>query len=298
MTFDDAIAQFSAYQLTAGGRARATVDAYARDLEQFAALTGVGQLNALDKLAVLNWLNQLATLELSGRSRARKLSALRSFCAWAQEYGLLEADPVPREVAAPRALYLPHALSEAEVLAVLNAILPPAGLPGPEALRDKAIIETLYASGMRVSELTGLSLLDLHLGEGFALVTGKGAKQRLVPLGQYALEALQAYLSDARTALCPRAASYDAVFLTRRGPISRSQVFRLVQKYALLAGVTAHVSPHTFRHSCASHMLAHGADLRLVQELLGHANLATTEIYTHIEKSRLRAVYDATHPLA
>lgn len=298
MLFDDAIAQFSAYLLTAGGRARATVDAYARDLEQFTELTGVRQLDALDKLAVLNWLNQLATLELSGRSRARKLSALRSFCGWAQEYGHLAGDPVPAEVLAPRALYLPHALTEAEVLAILNAAAPPAGAFDPEALRDYAMIETLYASGMRVSELTGLSLLDLHLGEGFALVTGKGSKQRLVPLGQYALEALQAYLGHARAALCPRAGSLSEVFLTRRGPISRSQVFRLVQKYALLAGVKSHVSPHTFRHSCASHMLAHGADLRLVQELLGHANLATTEIYTHIEKSRLRQVYDATHPLA
>jgi integrase/recombinase XerD len=296
--FDDAIAQFSAYLLTAGGRARATVDAYSRDLEQFAQLTGVGQLGALDKLAVLNWLNQLAGLELAGRSRARKLSALRSFCAWAQEYGLLDYDPVPQEVSSPRALYLPHALSEVEVLAILAAVAPAAGLPGAEALRDRAIIETLYASGMRVSELTGLSLLDLHLGEGFALVTGKGAKQRLVPLGQYSREALQAYIGEARGVLCPRAASLSAVFLTRRGQISRSQVFRLVQKYALLAGVSAQVSPHTFRHSCASHMLAHGADLRLVQELLGHANLATTEIYTHIEKSRLRQVYDATHPLA
>jgi integrase/recombinase XerD len=296
--FDDAVAQFSAYLLTAGGRARATVDAYARDLEQFAALTGAGRLEALDKLAVLSWLNKLGELELAARSRSRKLSALRGFCAWAQEYGLLERDPVPAEISAPRALYLPHALSEAEVLAIIEAATPPAGVLDPEALRDKAMLETLYAGGIRVSELTGLGLLELHIGEGFALVTGKGSKQRLVPLGQYAIEALQAYLDTARGALCPRAASLSAVFLTRRGPISRSQVFRLVVKYAQLAGVQAQVSPHTFRHSCASHMLAHGADLRLVQELLGHANLATTEIYTHIEKSRLRQVYDATHPLA
>lgn len=298
MLFDDAVAQFSAYLLTAGGRARATVDAYARDLEQFAALTGLGQMETLDKLAVLAWLNKLSELELAARSRSRKLSALRSFCSWAQEYGHLAQDPIPAEISAPRALYLPHALTEAEVLAILEAVTPPGGGLDLEALRDKAMLETLYASGMRVSELTGLGLLDLHLGEGFALVTGKGSKQRLVPLGQYAIEALQAYLDHARAALYPRAGSETAVFLTRRGPISRSQVFRLVVKYAQLAGIKTQVSPHTFRHSCASHMLSHGADLRLVQELLGHANLATTEIYTHIEKSRLRQVYDQTHPLA
>jgi site-specific recombinase XerD len=298
MRFDDAVAQFAAYLLTAGGRARATVDAYGRDLEQFAELSGVGDTAALDKLAVLRWLNKLAELELAGRSRSRKLSALRSFCTWAREYGLLDADPVPREISAPRALYLPHALTEAEVLAIINAATPPEGVQDPAWLRDRAIMETLYASGMRVSELCGLELLDLHPAEGFALVTGKGSKQRLVPLGQYALEALAAYLELGRGVLCERAGMHAEVFLTRRGPVSRSQVFRLVQKYAQLAGVTAHVSPHTFRHSCASHMLAHGADLRLVQELLGHANLATTEIYTHIEKSRLRQVYDATHPLA
>lgn len=298
MLFDDAVAQFSAYQLTAGGRARATVDAYARDLEQLGASLGLGTLEALDRTAVLRWLNHLAELELAARSRSRKLSALRSFCAWAQEYGLLQHNPVPAEITAPRALYLPHALTEAEVLAILNAAGPATGVPDPAALRDKAILETLYASGMRVSELTGLGLLDLHLGEGFALVTGKGSKQRLVPLGQYAIDALQAYLDRGRGALCPRAGGETTVFLTRRGPVSRSQVFRLVVKYAQLAGIRAQVSPHTFRHSCASHMLAHGADLRLVQELLGHANLATTEIYTHIEKSRLRQVYDQTHPLA
>ena len=130
------------------------------------------------------------------------------------------------------------------------------------------------------------------------MVTGKGSKQRLVPLGQYALDSLRRYLEDGRGALCPRAHSCDEVFLTRRGPISRSQVFRLVKKYAALAGVKSAVSPHTFRHSCASHLLAHGADLRLVQELLGHASLATTEVYTHIERTRMREVYDACHPLA
>jgi integrase/recombinase XerD len=302
MLFDDAAAQFAAYQLTARGRSRATVDSYATDLEQFAQLTGVGRLADLNRDAVIRWLGRLAEAELAPRSRARKLSALRSFIGWAREYNLLSADPLPREIGTPRSLYLPHALSEEEVGAILAATeLSPARstpLTAATLLRDRAIIEVLYASGMRVSELTGLTLLDLHLGEGFAMVTGKGSKQRLVPLGQWAIDALTTYMGTARGTLCRRSGSCVEVFLSQRGPISRSQVFRIIKHYAALAGVKGKVSPHTFRHSCASHLLARGADLRLVQELLGHAALTTTQVYTHIEKSRLRKVYDECHPLA
>ncbi len=288
-----ALDRYCAYLLTARGRARATVASYRRDLEQFQALTEVKDLAQLDRAAALRWLNALSDLQLAPRSLARKLSALRGFTAWAVEYSLLERDPVPREASSPRALKLPHALTEGEVLALLKA----AGELSPAGIRDRAILEVLYASGMRVSELCGLRLDALELGEGFAVVLGKGGKQRLVPLGQCALKALRLYLDGPRSRLCPQAGRFVEVFLSQRGPVSRSQVFRIVKKYALLAQV-AKVSPHTFRHSCASHLLAHGADLRLVQELLGHASLSTTQIYTHIEKSRLRAVYDQAHPLA
>ena len=294
MIFDDAIARFAAYQLTAGGRSQATVDNYSRDLEQFAALSKTGSLSALDRKAVLRWLNGLSELELAPRSRSRKLSALRSFVGWLIEYGYLEENPIPPDIGSPQALQLPHALTEGEIEAMLHA----AEGDEPVTMRDRAIMETLYASGMRVSELTGLQLLDLQLDEGFTIVTGKGNKQRLVPLGGYAIESIQLYLGKARGLLCQRAAQYGEVFLTKRGPISRATVFRIVKKYAVAAKVKSNVSPHTFRHSCASHLLAHGADLRLVQELLGHASLSTTQIYTHIEKSRLRKVYDQTHPMA
>lgn len=294
MNLDDAIAQYATFLLTAGGRAQATVDGYSRDLEQFRELTGVGRLKQLDRAAVLRWLNALYEREFAKRSLARKLSALRGFVAWALDYGHLKDDPVPAEIALPRALYLPHALSEAEAAALIHAAL------GTDAasMRDYAMLETLYATGMRVSELTGLKLLDLHLGEGFATVTGKGGKQRVVPLGQCAIDALRRYLERARGELCPRAARHDTVFLTSRGPISRSQVFRLVKKYAALAAIKGSVSPHTLRHSCATHLLARGMDLRLVQELLGHSALATTQVYTHVEKSRLRRAYDKSHPMA
>jgi site-specific recombinase XerD len=174
----------------------------------------------------------------------------------------------------------------------------PAQLRTPEQLRDLAMFETLYASGMRVSELCGLTLGALQLGEGFAVVTGKGNKQRLTPLHGVCITALREWIEAGRAALCAQAAGSDAVFLTRRGPVSRSFVFRRVQHFAQAAGIGKAVSPHTFRHSCASHLLAHGADLRIVQELLGHSSLATTQVYTHIEKSRLRTAYDQAHPLA
>jgi integrase/recombinase XerD len=300
MTFDDASAQFAAWLLTARGRSRATVESYQRDLEQFGQLTGVGLLAKLDRSAVLRWLGELTAKGMAPSSRARKLSALRSFVSWALEYNHIDVDPIPREVSPPKSLYLPRALSEAEVQGMLGAVVAPGAqtaLGLAYALRDKAILEVLYASGMRVSELCGLKLIDLHLGEGFAMVTGKGSKQRLVPLGHYAIEALQEYFPQ-RATMCKLAHQYGEVFLSRRGPISRSQVFRIIKECAARAGIKAKVSPHTFRHSCASHMLAHGADLRLVQELLGHSALSTTQVYTHIEKSRLRKVYDASHPMA
>jgi integrase/recombinase XerD len=300
MTFSEAVAAYSAYLLLARGRSRATVASYVSDLEQFASLTAVESLAGLTRASVVAWLNAAAEREFAARSRARKLSALRSFVRWALEYGHLAADPIPSQVANPRGLYLPFALTEGEVLVLLRA----AGCEdsalalSPAELRDRALFETLYATGMRVSEACGLRLVSLQLGEGFAIVSGKGNKQRLVPLAPPAVTALQEYLEQGRGALCLQAAAHDEVFLSRRGPVSRSFVFRRVKHYAELAGLTRPVSPHTFRHSCASHMLAHGADLRFVQELLGHASLATTQIYTHIEKGRLRSVYDQCHPLA
>ena len=299
MEFSAALDRYCAYLLTARGRARSSVESYRRDLTQFAELTGVAELGQFDRDAALRWLAALGEKQLAPRSLARKLSALRGFTAWAAEYGLIERDPVPREAGAPRSMHLPHALTEGEVLKILNAadVNGPPETLDPALVRDRAILEVLYAGGMRVSELCGLRLDALQLGEGFAIVLGKGGKQRLVPLGQPAIQALQAYLAGPRARLCARAGHHAEVFLSKRGPLSRSQAFRIVKKYAALAGVP-NVSPHTFRHSCASHLLAHGADLRLVQELLGHASLSTTQIYTHIEKSRLRSVYDQAHPLA
>jgi len=294
MLLDDAIAQFAAYLLTAGGRSRATVDSYSSDLEQFAGSSGIGRLEDLDKKAILNWLKAMTEAEYASSSRSRKISALRSFINWAVEFNLIQQNPVPDSLALPKALYLPSALSQVDVKRLIDAVQGDSA----EQLRDRALLETLYASGMRVSEAAGLQMVDLYLSEGFCMVTGKGNKQRLAPLGSYALEALRDYLNNARSSVCNKADSFSEVFISRRGPISRHTIFRIVKKYASLAGIKATVSPHTLRHSCASHLLENGADLRFVQELLGHASLSTTQIYTHIDRTRLRQIYEQAHPLA
>lgn len=309
MDFAFAVEQYCAWLLAARGRSAATIAAYRRDLAQFAADAGVKSLAGLDRTSVLAWLDSAARRELAPRSRARKLSALRGFCQWALEERLITQNPLPQELGSPRALYLPKALSEAQVLAILGAVSIPTLAEGPraalaraQALRDKALLEVLYASGMRISEACGLLLDNLFLDEGFCVVTGKGNKQRLTPLGSHAIAALREYLLAGREALGRQSAARREVLLTQRGPLSRSQAFRLVKHYAALARESGAslptVSPHTLRHSCATHMLAHGADLRLVQELLGHASLSTTQVYTHVELSRLQSVYKKAHPLA
>lgn len=309
MDFALAVEQYCAWLLAARGRSPATIAAYRRDLAQFAAEAGVTSLAGLDRTAVLAWLDAAARRELAPRSRARKLSALRGICQWALEERLITQNPLPQELGSPRALYLPKALSEEQVLALLGAVaIPPlaegqrAILSRAQALRDKALLEVLYASGMRISEACGLRLDSLFLSEGFCVVTGKGNKQRLTPLGRHATAALSDYLAQGRDSLCRQSGAYQEVLLTQRGPLSRSQAFRIVKHYAALArdagASIPSVSPHTLRHSCATHMLAHGADLRLVQELLGHASLSTTQVYTHVELSRLQAAYKKAHPLA
>ena len=294
MKLDYAIDVYCARLVLVRGRSMATMKGYRSDLEQFSELAMVYEMSGLNRAAVLRWLAELDKRELSARSRARKISSLRGFIGWALEHGHLNEDPIPGELASPPSLYLPHALSESEIEAILNVA---DGLD-LASIRDRAILEMLYATGMRVSELTSLKLSDIQFSEAFAIVTGKGSKQRLVPIGAIALEALEKYINESRSRICAKAALHEEVFLSRRGPISRSTIFRIVKAHTEAAGVDQKVSPHTFRHSCASHMLARGADLRLVQEMLGHSSLSTTQIYTHVERSRMREVYDKAHPHA
>jgi len=226
----------------------------------------------------------------------RRLTVFKRFYRWCLRENLTSADPTLRMLSAKQALRVPKSMSEAQVEALLAA---PAG-DTDLGIRDRAMLELMYASGLRVSELVGLKLHHLGLSEGVLKVLGKGNKERLVPFGEVAREWLDRYLSQARGHLL-HGTSTDAVFVTSRGalaggPMTRTMFWYLVKKYALQAGITSPLSPHTLRHAFATHLLNHGADLRAVQMLLGHADISTTTIYTHVARERLKSLHAQHHP--
>ena len=228
---------------------------------------------------------------LSKRSQARLLSALKSFFDWLVLEGERPDNPCDRIDAPKLGRYLPEVLSVEEVTAILDSV----GDKTWMDLRDRAILEILYGCGLRVSEACGLQISHVYLAEGFVRVVGKGNKERLVPLGEVAADAFRAYLDVRPQAAEP--AFDDVAFLNKNGrPLSRVAIFNLVKKQALLAGVRKEISPHTFRHSFATHLIENGADLRVVQEMLGHESILTTEIYTHIDTATWQAAILAHHP--
>ena len=225
-------------------------------------------------------------------STNRRLTVFKRFFRWALRERLLDADPTLRLDAARQPLRVPKTLSEAQVEALLGA----PDVAQPLGLRDRAMLELLYASGLRVSELVGLKTVNVSFVECALRVTGKGAKERLVPFGEEALAWLQRYLAEARAVILAGQSS-DALFVTGRGgPMTRQMFWKLIKAHALRAGIVAPLSPHTLRHAFATHLLNHGADLRAVQMLLGHADISTTTIYTHVARERLKALHAAHHP--
>ena len=229
-------------------------------------------------------------------SANRRLTVFRRFFHWALREGLVQADPTLKMLAARQALRVPKTLSEAQVEALLAA----PDVQEPLGLRDRAMLELMYASGLRVSELVELKTLHVSLNESVLRVLGKGSKERLVPYGQVAGDWLVRYLRQARPVLLQQRQS-DALFVTSAGPkagsgMSRVMFWNLVKRYAVQAGITAPLSPHTLRHAFATHLLNHGADLRAVQMLLGHADISTTTIYTHVARERLRTLHAQHHP--
>ena len=216
----------------------------------------------------------------SRRSQARLLSALRSFYSWMILEGLVKENPCDRVDMPKLGRYLPDVLAEEEVFRIIDSV----DVSSWQGARDKAILEVLYGCGIRVSEAVGLKVSGLYFKEGFVRVVGKGNKERLVPLNEMAAESLKAYLD--RRPEPADSESDDIVFLNRFGrPLSRQSMFKMVKTQALLADIRKEISPHTFRHSFATHLVEHGADLRVVQEMLGHESVTTTEIYTHIDSS-------------
>ncbi len=228
----------------------------------------------------------------SSRSAARALSALKRFYRHALAGEIIAADPCAEVIAPVIGKSLPQTLSESQVERLINAPDTGAGL----GLRDRAMLETLYATGLRASEIVNLELNQLDLTAGVCRAMGKGSKERLVPLGEPAVDWLTHYLSESRAGLLGEKQS-AAVFVTRRGGAMTRQAFwRNIRRYALSAGIAAHLSPHTLRHAFATHLLNHGADLRSVQMLLGHSNLSTTQIYTHVAGTRLKSLHRRHHP--
>ena len=263
-----------------------TVEAYLGDLRDFFSRTGLdgGSVSSDD---IVGYLEKLS---ISKRSQARLLSALRSFFGWMQLEGEREDNPAENVDSPKIGRYLPQVLSVGEVDAIMDSV----NLGSWTGLRDRAILEVLYGCGLRVSEASELRISNVYLAEKFVRVTGKGDKERIVPMGDVAVNAVLAYL-EVRPE--PGENCEDILFLNSRGgALSRVSIFNLVKKQAMAAGIHKEISPHTFRHSFATHLIEGGADLRVVQEMLGHESILTTEIYTHIDASTWQRSILDNHP--
>lgn len=294
---DSLIDQYVQYMVVERYLAKNTVESYMRDLSRFLKTENISTMQDLllvDRGTIVLYLSHLQANGLSSRSLARHLVSLRQFFRYLVGERIIVSDPVEEVESSRPDKGLPRYLHEEEVRRLLDQ----PDTTTLEGLRDLAMLELLYATGLRVSELVALSLNDINLDRNFVRTTGKGKKDRFIPLGDYASEALRRYLSEARGALL-RGRSSPYCFVSRRGRLlSRQGFWKRLKAYARQAGLSPEVSPHHLRHSFATHLLEHGADLRAVQEMLGHANIATTEIYTHVLKERVRTLYDRFHPRA
>ena len=276
------------------GLAPLTLAAYRRDLSLYANWLQATQAKALDATLESDLLAFMAERHAATRATTanRRLTVFKRYFRWALREHLVGADPTLRLQAARQPLRVPKTLSEAQVEALLAA----PDVATPLGLRDRTMIELMYASGLRVSELVQARTVHLGLDEGVLRVMGKGSRERLVPFGAEAHEWLRRYLAEARAVILAGQGS-DALFVTRQGSgMSRQMFWRLIKRYALAADIRAPLSPHTLRHAFATHLLNHGADLRVVQLLLGNADIGTTTIYTHVARERLRVLHAQHHP--
>ncbi len=276
------------------GLARNSVAAYRRDLEGLARLVEGRGLAAATQDDLLLALRKMRTAGRSPRSVARWLVAVRGFYAWLAHEGEITENPAARLEPPKVWKTLPKVLDGADVERLIQA----PDRAEPRGARDAAMLEVLYATGLRASELVGLRLHDLHLDAGYLRCVGKGSKERVVPLGSVANAALRDYLASARPALLSGRRA-DAVFVSSRGtPLTRQGFWKLLKAHGRRAGIRTTLSPHVVRHSFATHLLENGADLRAVQMLLGHADISTTQIYTHVNRERLKRLYRDFHPRA
>jgi len=275
-----------------------TLAAYRRDLTALAQWLKQNAAIALDAVQESHLQAYFAARHSLSKATSanRRLTVFKRYYRWALRERIVQVDPTLRMLAAKQALRVPKTLSEDQVDALLSA----PDVNTTLGLRDKAMLELLYASGLRVSELVKLKTLHVSLNEGVLRIMGKGSKERLVPFGDMARDSLLSYMQNARSTLLG-AKQTDDLFVTASGPkagtaMSRIMFWSLIKKYAILAGITAPLSPHTLRHAFATHLLNHGADLRSVQVLLGHADISTTTIYTHVARERLKNLHAQHHP--
>ena len=278
------------------GLAANTLAAYRRDLTLYAEWLAKAQGRTITETTEADLLAYAVARHAGSKASSanRRLTVFKRFFRWALREHLTTADPTLKMSAAKAPPRMPKTLSEAQVEALLAA----PDVATPLGLRDRTMLELMYASGLRVSELVTLKSVHLSLTEGALRITGKGAKERLVPFGEEARAWLERYLADARGEILQGQTS-DALFVTARGgPMTRQMAWKLVKAHALRGGVQVPLSPHTLRHAFATHLLNHGADLRAVQMLLGHADISTTTIYTHVARERLKALHAQHHPRA
>lgn len=268
-----------------------TITNYRVDLENFKDFLHDTPVENVDYLSLRKYLAVLKENHFSARSVSRRLSALRSFFRFLIREGYIKTNPILIVSSPKQEKHLPLFLTEEEVKKLINSVIPK-DKDDEMSLRDRAILETFYSTGMRISELVKVGQRDLDFIGGIVKVLGKGRKERIVPIGEHAISAIRAYLEK-------RKKQSEMIFLNKNGRrITDRGVRNIVAKYVRAASLRLGVCPHTLRHSFATHLLNHGADLRSVQELLGHANLSTTQIYTHLTTERLKSVYDKAHPRA
>ncbi len=292
---EDALRLFLEYLAVEKGLARNTILSYARDVRKFLAFVKDGKLawNRVADETIVLFIHKESRAGLSARSLARLISALRSFFKFLVLSGFVKKDPASELTTPSTWRSLPKFLTVGEVEVLLRA----PDDKKPHGVRDRAMLEVLYGSGLRVSELASLKLAEVNLEDGFLICRGKGGKERIVPLGRSAGGAVGRYLVEVRPLVL--SGERDELFLSRRGkPFTRQGLWKLLRQHARAAGLAAKISPHILRHSFATHLLERGADLRSVQLMLGHSQITTTQIYTHVSRERLRRVYDQFHPRA
>ncbi|SDD36972.1 site-specific tyrosine recombinase XerD [Sporomusa acidovorans] len=289
--------EFINYLAVERGLAQNTLESYGRDLRQFHTFLQNSQLDFIrnsNRETILSYLNNLQMKGRAVSTISRNLAAIKSFYQYLVRERHIDKDPAVNLESPKLEKKLPKILTIAEVEELLKQ---PNSLQ-PTGLRDKAMLELLYATGIRVSELINLNISDVNLDMGYIKCYGKGAKERIVPLGSIAAKCVQEYINKGRSKLV-RTYEEPSLFVNHHGNrLTRQGFWKIIKKYAMEANITKEITPHTLRHSFATHLLENGADLRSVQEMLGHADISTTQIYTHVTKNHLKEVYDKTHPRA